>query len=122
VRGVGLLIGCILLVPAAAAAKAPRPLPRQTSAQAEVHVLRIVARSWNPARISRIVDPRTRVIRTNTQAVCLGRGTSRRAGYSRFVCVVRPARHRLGEGLYLSYRVLFGGRAQVHWLRYQVAA
>jgi hypothetical protein len=120
--GVAVAIASILLVPVRAEATTLRSVPRQTAAQAQVHVLLIVARSWNPARIPNLVDPRTRTIRTNTQAVCRGRGKPVRRRYSRFVCIVRPARHRRGEGLYLSYRVLARGRSVVHWLRYQTTA
>jgi hypothetical protein len=86
-------------------------------AQAERNVLRFLARGLSHHRLpARLVDPRTHLLRNNTQAICR-RARGQRAGS--FACVVRPARHRRHEGLHLSYRSLDRGRFRVQWLYYR---
>jgi len=109
----------IVTTVASPAAAATARVPAQTKAQAEVKVLRAVARTWRK-RIPDLVDPRTHLVRNNTQAICRGRGkryTGRR--YARFVCVIRPQIHRRHEGLYVAYRALRNGRFRMHWLTYK---
>ena len=85
--------------------------------QAERNVLRFLARGLSHHRLpARLVDPRTHLLRNNTQAICR-RARGQRAGD--FACVVRPARHRRLEGLHLSYRSLDHGRFRVRWLFYR---
>ena len=85
--------------------------------QAERDVLRFLSRGWGNHRLTaRLVDPRTHLLRNNTQAICR-RARGQRAGD--FVCVVRPARHRRREGLHVSYRSLAHGRFRVQWLYYR---
>lgn len=106
-----------LTVAAAAASLAAGGHSRgQTEAQAEVHVLSIVARSWPAARIPDLVDANTRLPRSNTQAICRGRGRGVSGRYTQFACVIRPMHHRVRQGLYVSYRALPSGVALVHWL------
>ena len=101
------------------AAGTMRP-PAHKKAQAEVNVLRAVVRISKTRRVPELVDPRTHLLVNNTQAICRGRGkryTGRR--YTRFVCVVRPLRHRPRQGLYVNYRALPKGRFRIHWLAYR---
>jgi hypothetical protein len=92
----------------------------QTKKQAEVNVLQAVARHWKTWRRFRLVNPRTHLLKDNTEAVCNGRGTRRAGGrYARFVCVVRPHDHHGHEGLWLKYRALTSGRFRVRVLAYR---
>jgi hypothetical protein len=90
-----------------------------TKTQAEVNVLRVVARKWKAWRRFGLVDPRTHLLTDNTEAVCRGRGRRRAHDrFARFVCVVRPHVHHGPEGLWLSYRALSKGRFKVRFLAY----
>ena len=109
-----LAVGALLVT---AAVGAPRTA-RQTEAQAEVHVLRIVAHSWSPRRMPGLVDPHTNLLANNTQALCRGRGRDVAGRYRRFLCLVRPVDHGPKQGLYVTYRVISRTRAEVHWLSY----
>ena len=94
--------------------------PAHTKKQAEVNVLRYVARAWGPNRLPTLIDSRNHLLATNTEAICHGRGKPQsRYRYTRFVCVVRPKSHRAGEGLYVSYRALRNGRFKIRWLAYR---
>lgn len=106
----------VIAAPGAAAVRAPS----QTKKQAEVNVLRTVARKFGARRLLGLVNRRTRLLANNTEAVCYPRGT-RRAGnrYSRFVCVVRPHLHTKGQGLYVSYRASARGGFKIRWLVYR---
>jgi hypothetical protein len=115
----------ILLAPLALLAAAPptvagAPPPAHTKAQAEVNVLRVVARKWKARRLPGLVDPRTHLLEDNTEAVCRGRGP-RRIGrrYSRFLCVVRPHVHSPRQGLYVGYVALPRGRFTIRWIAYR---
>jgi hypothetical protein len=68
---------------------------------------------------SRLYDPRTLLLRNNTQVIC--RRTPGRHHRGRFYCVVRPARHRLHEGLHVRYVRYseFGGYFRIKWLYYR---
>ena len=94
--------------------------PAHTKKQAEVNVLRVVARKWRARRLRGLVNPRTHLLVDNTEAICHGRG-KRRVGnqYARFVCVVRPHVHTSRQGLYVSYRALPRGRFRLRWLAYR---
>ena len=94
--------------------------PAHTKAQAEVNVLRVVARKWKATRMPGLVDPRTHLLEDNTEAVCRGQGP-RRVGrrYSRFLCVVRPHIHSQRQGLHVRYRALAKGRFTVRWIAYR---
>jgi len=107
------VVAVALVASAQAAALGESAVPR---VQAEHNVLRFLARGWSHHRLPRLVDPLTHLLRNNTQAICR-RGSGQRAG--RFVCVVRPARHRRHEGLYVSYRSLEHGRFTIKWLFYR---
>jgi hypothetical protein len=85
--------------------------------QAEQNVLRYLGKGWRGHQLPRLFDPRTHLLRDNTQAICRRSGGGHSAG--RFLCVVRPARHRRDEGLYASYRSLKDGRFRIRWLFYR---
>jgi hypothetical protein len=87
--------------------------PAHTKKQAEVNVLRIVAKRWKAWRRSGLVNPRTHLLADNTEAVCSGRGRSRGKRFQRFLCVVRPHLHQGRQGLWLRYRALANGRFRV---------
>jgi hypothetical protein len=68
---------------------------------------------------ARLYNPRTLLLRNNTQAICRRARARHRRG--RFYCVVRPARHRLHEGLHVRYVRYseFGGYFRIKWLYYR---
>jgi len=113
------LIVAVLIAAAAQVSAAPS-VPAQTKTQAEVHLLRIAARSWKASRMPGLINPHTRLLANNSQALCHGQGRRRSGGrYTRFICVVRPLHHRARQGLYVSYRALANGLSEVHWLAYR---
>jgi hypothetical protein len=77
----------------AAGASASRMPTRLTNRQVEIALLS------TPRRLAKLapalIDPRTRLLRTNTRATCRGLGAPIRAGYRSFRCVVSHARTRL---------------------------
>ena len=87
--------------------------PVHSKKQAEVNVLRVVAKRWKALRKTGLVDRRTHLLADNTEAVCSGRGRPRGKRFQRFACVVRPHDHRGREGLWLRYRALPKGRCRV---------
>jgi hypothetical protein len=101
-----------VLVVALPAEGGVRP-PLHTKRQAEVNVLRVVAKRWKALRRSGLVNPHTHLLADNTEAVCSGRGRSRAKRFQRFLCVVRPHAHRGRQGLWLRYRALAKGRCRV---------
>lgn len=104
------------LVPQGGAARAPAHSKRQ----AEVNVLRAIARKWRTKPLPEIRDQRTHLALNNTEAVCKSRGkplAPRR--FSQFTCVVRPHIHTRRQGLYLSYRALPNNRFVIRWLAYR---
>jgi hypothetical protein len=107
------VVAVALIASTQAAGLSRSAMPR---GKAERNVLRFLARGWGTHRLPRLVDPKTHLLRNNTQAICR-RARGQRAGS--FVCVVRPARHRRGEGLYVSYRSLAHGHFKVRWLYYR---
>jgi hypothetical protein len=85
--------------------------------QAERNVLRFLGKGWRGHQLPRLFDPRTHLLRDNTQAIC--RRFAGRHNAGRFLCVVRPAHHRRHEGLYASYLSLKDGRFRIRWLFYR---
>jgi hypothetical protein len=62
-----------------------------------------------------LIDPKTGLAKNGLQAVC------RRATGRSFLCVVQPARHKPGEGLYVRYRVnRKGNGGSFTWYRYRL--
>ena len=80
-----MLLGILAAAPPTEGAVRP---PAHTKKQAEVNVLRLVAKSWKAWRRSGVVNPRTHLLADNTEAVCSGRGRSWAQRYERFLCVV----------------------------------
>jgi hypothetical protein len=62
-----------------------------------------------------MIDDRTRLVRTDTTAICRRRASHHR----RFLCVVHPPHARAHEGLYIRYDQLNRGRFRIHWLYYR---
>jgi hypothetical protein len=87
--------------------------PTHTKRQAEVSVLRVVAKRWKALRGSGLVNRHTHLLADNTEAVCSGRGKPRRKHFQRFLCVVRPHIHHGRQGLWLRYRALAKARCRV---------
>jgi hypothetical protein len=87
--------------------------PAHAKKQAELNVLRVVAKRWKTWRETGLVNYRTHLLADNTEAVCSGRGRPRRKRFQRFLCVVRPHVHHGGQGLWLRYRALAKGRCRV---------
>jgi hypothetical protein len=108
------------------AAPKPRPTSRTstvvappssgpTKGDAERAVLQMAQR-YGATKAAKLVDPATGLLRNNVQAVC--RPSTGRS----FLCVVRPAHHRRGEGLYVRYRPAAPGRpAKIVWLGYRLS-
>jgi hypothetical protein len=90
--------------------------PLTPRGKAERTVLHALAHGWGPRRIPALFDRRTHLLRNNTQAICRRAHAQSRG---RFVCVVRPARHRRHQGLYVLYRELPHGRFELRWLFYR---
>jgi hypothetical protein len=86
-------------------------------AQAQRDVLAALARGWGRRRIRALFNQRTHLLRNNTQAVC--RRVSGSRARARFICVVRPARHRRRQGLYVEYRDRGHGGFALRWLFYR---
>jgi hypothetical protein len=111
-------VGLVCASSASAVALGPaKHAPLTARGRAEHNVLRALAHGWGTRRISALFDRRTHLLRNNTQAIC-HRPHGRRSR-NRFVCVVRPARHRRGQGLWVDYRALGRGRFRLRWLFYR---
>jgi hypothetical protein len=86
-------------VPSGGAARrtAPRLGARDPRLERKLLNLIVQAPSGKLPRV--LIDAKTGLAKNNLQAVC------RRSGRSRsFLCVVKPAHHKPGEGLYVRYR------------------
>jgi hypothetical protein len=106
----------IVIPPAVEAAR----LPGHTKREAEVNVLRTVARKWGRRSLPGIVNARTHLLLDNTEAVCYGRGKPRAPRrYTRFACVVRPHTHRRRQGLYVSYQTRPNDGFTILWLGFR---
>ena len=114
VAGTAAAVVAVALVVVALVATAPSSassssVPRQTKRQAEVGLLR-AARELGKLS-PRFIDPRTRLVRSNTRAVCTGMGAPVHGTFHRLHCVVTYRTSRL----IVSYTVLgrYGG-AMLH--------
>jgi len=113
------VVAAVHVAAGAAAVSRHHPPIAAQRALAQQRVLSVLGRSWNPKRISALVDPRTRLARNGTRVTCLAAGHSRTAAaHGRFTCVVRPSDPRSKARLRLSYRSLARSRFRVHWLAY----
>lgn len=90
-----------------------------TKSQAEHNLLRVAAQNLGQRRPD-LVDMRTGLLKNNVRAVCKSRGRRQgRAGFSRFVCVLRPWPVRGRQELVVTYRALPRARFRLHWPRLQ---
>ena len=106
---VSIFLAALVAVPPTQSSVSP---PAHSKKQAEVNVLRAVAKRWKALRKTGLVNRRTHLLADNTEAVCSGRGASRGKRFRRFVCVVRPHVHHGRQGLWLRYRALANGRCR----------
>ena len=84
------------------------PVVPPTNPALERKLLTLVVESPRSRLPRALIDPRTGLAENNLQAVC------RADAPASFLCVVRPSRHRPGEGLYVHYR-----RGVFSWSRYR---
>ncbi len=101
-----------VVLAAATAETVSRP-PVTASAAAEQRILALVVQSPSGKLPPALVDRRTGLAKNNLQAVC------RSEPSGSFLCLVRPARHRPGEGLYVRYRPSRDGRGRFAWYPYR---
>jgi hypothetical protein len=87
---------------------------RETNGAVEGKLLALVVQSPKGKLPPTLIDPKTGLGKNNLQAVCNASG-----GSTSFLCVVRPARHRPTEGLYVRYRPTRSGRGVFTWYRYR---
>jgi hypothetical protein len=105
----GGLVACAYAGATATAASLTAPDPRQTQAEHNIieflqqeHGHRWILRHRGGRRLyPRLYNPRTRLLRDNTQVRCRRSRNPRSPG--RFFCLVRPGRHRRHEGLHIRY-------------------
>lgn len=90
------------------------PIVRETRGQVEQKMLNAVIQSPVGKLPRALIDFRTGLAKNNLQAVC-----RRDGGPQSFLCVVRPARHKPGEGLYARYRPSRKGSGVFTWYRYR---
>jgi hypothetical protein len=105
-----MLLATLVVAPPTQGGMSP---PAHAKKQAEVNVLRVVAKRWKAWRHTGLVNPHTHLLADNTEVVCSGRGRHRRKRFQRFLCVVRPHVHHGGQGLWLRYRAQVKGRCKV---------
>ncbi|MBA3245897.1 MAG: hypothetical protein H0T61_12085 [Actinobacteria bacterium] len=81
----------VLALPALAPAATSTSVARHSKQQAEINLLHAskVLASWRAG----LVDPRTKLLRGNTTAVCQGRGRPIQARFPRFACAIRNRTH-----------------------------
>jgi len=91
----------------------PRTVPPESSGAVERKILALLVRSPTGKLPPALIDQSTGLAKNNLEAVC--RATSDGS----FLCIVRPARHRPSEGLYVRYRSSRNGRGLFTWYRYR---
>jgi hypothetical protein len=101
------------VVLAAATSETANVPPIAASAAAEQRILALVVQSPSGKLPPALVDRRTGLAKNNLQAVCHSEPSSS------FLCLVRPARHRAGEGLYVRYRPSPDGPGSFAWYPYR---
>src|SRR5512140_1439650 len=85
-RNVSIVVVVMALVASAQGATFSRS--GASRGQAEQNVLRFLGKGWRGHQLPRLFDPRTHLLRDNTQAICRRSGGRHSAG--RFLCVVPP--------------------------------
>jgi hypothetical protein len=101
------------VVLAAATSETPNVPPIAGSAAAEQRILALVVQSPSGKLPHGLVDRRTGLAKNNLQAVCNS------APPNSFLCLVRPAEHKPGEGLYVLYRPTRDGHGKFDWYPYR---
>jgi hypothetical protein len=96
----------LAVVVPALASNTQTPLKRQTKRQAEITLLH--AGRALAALSPRLVDPRTRLVRTNTRAVCKGLGRGKNGMFVRFRCLIAN-----GNARFLVSYVAFGQNGRI---------
>ena len=81
----------------------------------EARILSLVLQSGRGRLPSTLMDPATGLPKANLQAVCHDGPAGSK------LCIVRPARHRPGEGLAVRYTPTSDGRGTFTWSRYRTA-
>jgi hypothetical protein len=99
-------------VPARSSTTASRP-SAEARAAIEQRILALVVQSPGGKLPSTLVDQRTGLAKNNLQAACHSEPANS------FLCVVRPVRHRPGEGLIVRYRPSSDGRGSFAWYPYR---
>jgi hypothetical protein len=96
-----------------AAPNAPARHPRNPALERKL--LNLIIQSPAGKLPRTLIDSKTGLAKNGLQAVC------RRASGRSFLCVVQPARHKPGEGLYVRYRVnRKGNGGRFTWSRYRL--
>jgi hypothetical protein len=98
---------------AGTAVAARPPVSGARNAKVERRILGFLVESPAGKLPAALIDPNTGLAKNNLQAVC------RRNGPGSFLCLVRPQRHKPGEGLYVRYRATPGRPARITWYRYR---
>jgi hypothetical protein len=93
-------------------AAASRP-PVEARAAIEQRILAFVVQSPAGKLPPTLIDQKTGLAKNNLRAVC------RSAPSNAFLCVVRPVRHRPGEGLQVRYRPGPNGHGSFLWYPYR---
>ena len=84
------------------------------NAKVERRILRVVVASPTGKLPRALIDSKTGLAKNGLQAIC------RRESGRSFLCLVRPAKHKPGEGLYARYRVnRKGNGGTFSWYRYR---
>jgi hypothetical protein len=86
---------------------------RELRGRVEQKVLNTVIQSPAGKLPRALIDSRTGLAKNNLQAVC------RSSGGGGFLCVVQPAQHRPGEGLYAAYKPGKNGKGTFAWYSYR---
>ena len=89
--------------PKASARRGSPIVPRISHVVVERKLLNLVIQSPSGKLPRALIDRKTGLAKNNLQAVC------RASGSRLFLCVVQPARHKPGEGLFVRYRLDHSG-------------
>jgi hypothetical protein len=100
-------------LPARVAPHAGRATTPITHTTVERRILAVLVKSPRHRLPPRLIDSATGLAKSNLQAAC--RSTSSRS----FLCIVRPAEHKPGEGARVRYRLSASGRATLTWYPYR---
>jgi hypothetical protein len=99
--------------PAEVIAPGPRPGTVASRIEAERRVLARVVEAPAGKLPAKLIDRSSGLAKNNLQAVCT------RTDATTFLCVVRPASHRDGEGVYVLYRATRSAKEAFTWSPYR---